>query len=321
MTLIKCRKCGAMVSDKADFCSICRTPVNQPKEETTNYSIRREKEIQPTPQTVVEPIHSAVETSKIVVENKNNIYLWVFTILVLLILGGSVGGYFYYQNIYLPEKIDREAPRYYTFSNMTNMRSSKMTGVDYNILTSIPYGSELITYSYDSEWADVKIDNQKGYISSNLLLNKSDFYRLNSIWGDTESKECILTTKCRRALLDYFKNKSYIGNLPDILLTETLPNFEKTNENQWQVFGRNAKPNSVFYPRISNKYSKFTDFAVLIKNISTGKRKLLLFSFDEDETPHLYYESDAPNEGYIQDIYFSINNVGEKQIFVDYTNS
>lgn len=106
----------------------------------------------------------------------------------------------------MPAKIDREAPRYYTISNMTNLRSSKSAGAEYNKIGSIPFGSELITYSHEADWSEVKdATGKRGFIASNYIVEKSDFYRLNSIFGDASSREIIQTVKCRRALLNYFK--------------------------------------------------------------------------------------------------------------------
>jgi hypothetical protein len=232
-------------------------------------------------------------------------------ILVLLLVASAVFGIFYYINIYLPEKIDREASRYYTFAVSTNFRSSKIAGVDYNKIGSIPYGSELITYEHNQEWSSVKFNGNKGYISSDYLLDKSNFFILNSIFGDQESKECVATTKCRKALISYFKKNRLIGSISSDLLNEILPGFSLTDSNQWQIFCRPAsvKPNAVFYPRLSDKNAKYTDFAVLIKNIKTGERKILIFGFNDDETSFLFYEEAAPETGYIKNITIRLDTI------------
>lgn len=226
---------------------------------------------------------------------------------VLLLLICGVGGWWYYDNIYLPEKIDREAPRSYPIVNV-NLRSSKMAGSDYNKLTSVPYGGELITYNMDDEWAEVKYvmpdgtKSKKGYVSSPYLLSKKDLYILNSMFGDRESREILETAKVRRALLDYYKEKGYIGKLASELMQEIGVSADSSS--QWQVFfphGAN-KPNEVVFKRLINPNSKFTDMALIIKNINTGNRKLLYFYFDDDETPHLAGEMDAPREGVLKDV-------------------
>ena len=204
----------------------------------------------------------------------------------LLLIAVAVFGIFYYLNVYIPAKIDREAPRYYTIAEKTNLRSSTEAGVDYNKINTLNYGSELITYTHDNMgWSEVKdSDGNKGFISSNLLLDKSDFAVLNHIFGDMESKQCINTSKCRLALLNYYKNNSL--------------------NDSWKVYCRpkDMKPNSVYYERIMDKESKFTDFAVIIKNDITGERKLILFGFNEDESVAWTSESEAPSTGYISKI-------------------
>jgi len=232
-------------------------------------------------------------------------------IIGIIVLAALVGGYLYYDKIYLPEKIDAESPRYYTYAFSLVMRSTKVTGTDYNKLCSLPYGTELITYNKDSEWAEVKLkakgtmpEDIKGYVSSAFLLSKSDFFLLNSIFGNEDAKETIKTSKCRLALLNYFKEKKLIGQINEEMRIDAGINVTPNSSNQWQVFTKNkdAKANTVYYKRLINSSSRFTDFAVIIQNIHSGERKLLYFYFDDDETPHLATELYAPSTGYIKNI-------------------
>jgi len=239
-------------------------------------------------------------------KKSNSTLIGIIVLLAVIICG--VGGYFYYDNVYLPEKIDRESPRYYIVANMLVLRSSRSAGADFNKVASLPYGTELITYEKDSEWARVKVNSPvgeklEGYVSSDYLFNKTDFFLLNSIWGNQESKEVIVTTKCRTALLNYFKDKNLIGKIDEQMRVEAGIPVSPNSNNQWQVFTKpkDAKPNSVLFKRLYNKNSQFTDFIVLIKNSLSGARKVLCFYFDDDETPHLLDEQDAPSQGYIVD--------------------
>ena len=240
-------------------------------------------------------------------KKSNGTLIGIIILLAVIICG--VGGYFYYDNVYLPEKIDREAPRYYSMANVIVLRSSRSAGADFNKVASLPYGTELITYDIDKEWAKVKVNSpygekQEGYVASQYILNKSDFFLMNSIFGNQDSKETIITTKCRIALLNYFKEKQYIGKIDEQIRIDAGISTSPNNANQWQVFTKpkDAKPNSVFFKRLYNKSSQFTDFAVIITNSVSGEKKLLYFYFDEDETPHLLTEQDAPSQGYIIDI-------------------
>lgn len=235
---------------------------------------------------------------------KRSFLIWIVPLIVLLICAG-IGGWFYYQKVYLPEKIDREAPRYYTIANATNIRTSKSSGGDFNKIGSVPFGSELITYSYDTDWSEVKDANgNRGFVASDLIVEKSDFYRLNSIFGDASSREIIETVKCRRALLNYFKEHNYIGKIAQSDLQNIVPQVQPNSQNQWQVFTRakGVKPNSVYFSRVINSASKFTDFAVVITNISTQDKRLLLFTFADDESSSLVYEEET-SASYIENIY------------------
>ena len=285
----------------------------------------------PSPAPVVAPPTSAPTAPPPVAyqqAEKSNVTLYaVIAVLALLICG--VGGYLYYDNVYLPEKIDREAPRYYTMANVVVLRSSRSSGADFNKIGSLPFGTELITYEYDSEWARVKVATPngegkklEGFVARPYILGKKDFFLLNSLFGNQDSREVIVTTKCRIALLDYFKTHGYIGVMDNQIRTEVGITTSPNGENEWQVFckPKDAKPNSVLFKRLYNKNSQFTDFAVIINNTTDGNRKLLYFYFDEDETPHLYTEQEAPREGYIKDAFISYDRYsGDGQLNVVYS--
>jgi len=243
-------------------------------------------------------------------------------IIGIIALIAIIGGYLYYDNVYLPEKIDAEAPRTYTFVSSLVMRSSKVTGADYNKVASLPYGTELITYNQDREWAEVKLkgkgssDDVKGYVSSAYLLSKSDFFLLNSIFGNADAKEVIITSKCRLALLNYFKEKKYIGKIDEEMRKDAGISIVPNSSNQWQVFTKqkDVKPNTVYFKKLINPSSKFTDFAVIITNLKSNEQKLLYFYFDDDETPHLATEFPAPYSGYIRSMDSYIDYNGNKVI-------
>lgn len=248
--------------------------------------------------------------------------LTIFLLLLILILaGGGFFWWFYYENVYLPEKIDREAPRTYPIVNVF-LRSSKMAGGDFNKLATVPYGAELITYDEDGEWAKVKYispdPNSKpieGYVASEYLLNKKELYIVNTMFGDNDSREVLATAKVRRGLLDYFINNQISGRISPELAAEVTLTSDPSR--QWLViFHRGqTKPNEVLFKRAFDKESKFTDMAVILENISTGEKKLLYFTYDEDETPHLRgeknYSSDAIKDFFITD-YDELTIIDEK---------
>lgn len=208
-------------------------------------------------------------------------------ILLAILVGILWAGYQFWYKDY---KRDKDAPRTYVFADNLFMRSTAVADVEYNRLGTIPYGSELITYSEENGWAYVKANGETGYVSKDFILNAQDFHLLNGVWGNNDAKEVVATSKCRLAVLDYLKS----GNL-------------KTGSTGWQIFTKQKemKPNSVLFPRLNNGYDNFTEFAFIIKNNENGSRKLVLYSFKEDESPVFVYSEDAPEQGDIKSISYN----------------
>lgn len=237
-----------------------------------------------SPVSVKAEVDSFTNPSVVTPSNSNSVVLFS-------ILGGvalAIIGALTYFLWYVPYATDRDAPRTYVVANNVFLRSSRMAGIEYNILNKIPYGSEVITYSKLGDWAEVKVNGQEGFISSTYLIDSQDFNYLNDIWGDLDTKECIESAKCRLAILDCFK-----------------VNHLTSGPRDWQVFTRplNQKPNTIFYPRLFNKYSKYTDFVFIVKNNTTGARALVCYSFDDvTEKPIFRFSAEAPQTGYIKNI-------------------
>ena len=211
--------------------------------------------------------------------NKHNIVITLISVVLIIILG--------YHFWYKDYRIDKATPRTFVYATNLFLRSSKVADVDDNRLGTIPYGSELITYSNENGWAYVKTNGQKGYVSSDYLLESVDFFLLNSVWGNEEAKELVPTAKYRLALLDYYKRAGLKGGT------------------EWQLYTKSpgSKEDNVFYSRLFNKNSRFVDFAFLLKNNQTGERRFVLYSFDnETEQPIFCHAMEAPKDAFINDI-------------------
>lgn len=230
--------------------------------------------------------------------NRNNTLI-IGIVIGTLVLVGLIAGYFMW---YVPYAKDRDALHTYVVANNVFLRSSKVAGVEYNILSKVPYGSELITYSKDMEWAEIKVNGVEGFVASPYLLEWNDFKLLNDVWGSVDTKEYIESSKCRLAILDYCKRNQFT-----------------TGNNGWQLYTlqKNVKPNNVLFPRLKNGYDKFTEFAFILKNDATQERRLAIYSFDEEtEEPIFLYDESAPEDGQIKQIRYS----GNKYI-VSYTGN
>ena len=191
----------------------------------------------------------------------NKLGMWALIAFAVLLIA-TIPAYLFW---YKPYAIDRDAPRYYTFTNL-NLRSSKIADVKHNLLELLPYGTELITYSIDTDWASVKVGKQKGYVASQLILPIDDFELLNSVWGNTDAKECIGTAKYRLAILDYYKL------------------FQMSGGREWQIYTRKKddRVNTVYYKKLCNRNSKFADFTFIVRNNRTNERELVIYSFDDE---------------------------------------
>jgi len=262
------------------------------------------------------PTTAPVESIKKEVVNQSGNGKKFAVALVLLLLTTGIIGYFLW---YKPYIRDKNAARMYSFATSLALRSSQVSGVDYNTIGNILYGSEVLVYSNSGEWSQCKANNQEGYAASKFLLSKQDFHILNGIFADQDSRDAVVTTKCKKALLNYYNSKGYIGKIDEQLQMEI---FDSTLQREvWQIFAKNKdiKPNAVAYQRVVNPTSKFTDFACIITNIQTNKRKFLLFSFNELEEAKLELEQDAPDYGYIDKVY-KTNNGEITNYFVTYAN-
>ena len=234
----------------------------------------------------------------------------------------------YYNNVYLPEKIDNEADRYYVVPNSLFIRSSEVSGIE-NKLVSVFYGQELITYRHGTEWSHVKFkeahergnEGVKGYVGSRYLLKKTDFYLLNSIWGNDDAKVIAETNKCRLALLDYYKSHGYIGKMSSNIIKDIHLQVVPDRNNQWQFFAlpKKSKYNNAFFKKLISSSQKYPDAFLILKNIVTGERKVVMFHYDDDETPHFVQEISAPENGVIKNVRLTKDKQNNMNLNVSYS--
>lgn len=219
------------------------------------------------------------------------------TVLLLAVAGTVL--YFAWYRDYVK---DKNATRMYSYANSLSLRSSPSAGGNYNSVDNLLYGTEILIYSQNGDWAECKANSKNGYVSTQYLLAKKEFQELNGILADAETRDAIPTTKCRRALMNYFTTKGIMGKIDESIQKEIYGSVQQ--KEVWQVFTKpkDSKPNNVIYPKVVNPLSKFTDFGCIIKNIITGQRKFLLFSFADDEKETLQSEQEAPASGYIQSV-------------------
>ncbi|MBX9886526.1 MAG: hypothetical protein K2Y30_01165 [Flavobacteriaceae bacterium] len=229
------------------------------------------------------------------------ILIGIFTVLVALVLG-----YFFWGKDYLR---DKNATRMYSFARSLALRSSPAGGGDYNMIGNIPYGSEVLVYDNGIDWVNCKVNDQEGFASPKYLLNKMDFQELNAILADEDTRTAVTQTRFKKALISYFRNNNLIGQMDEEIQKDIYGAV--TTKEVWQLFAKaeSTGPNTVYFSKKSNQNSKFNDFACIIKNNSTGARKILIFSFDDNEIPKFEGEAEAPAAGYIASIEYDYGSL------------
>ena len=237
----------------------------------------------------------------------------------LLLLAGIVGGLIYRSEVYLPDKRDAEAPRYYVYSTSLKIRNNPLFDGDANIIGRVSYGTELIVYDsspgeyfrckfcpYDANGKAIKSQAIEGFVHYKYLLPKDDFYLLNSIFGNDDAKKMLSETRYKRALLEIYKRNNYIGNLTkeDVERYGLSPSLLYNAEGRYQIFCRGEKStsNNVYRSRKYRKDSKYLDAAIMLDNLNDPSDRLFLyFAFNDDESFNLLSSVHTSRKGYMQD--------------------
>jgi len=288
--IILCSECNA-INEKgiANFCVECGS----------------ELKMEPEPVYQPEPVYETpiqIQNTYIPAQEEGEIKSKVPVLVgVLLIVCTLIAGYFFWGKDYLR---DKNAKRMYSFANSLALRSSPAGGGDYNMVGNIPYGSEVLVYDNGVDWVNCKVNGQEGFASIKYMLDNVDFQELNAILADVDTQTAVSQTRFKKALLNYYREHNLIGKMDETIQQELYGSI--STKEVWQLFA-NAQinqPNTVYFSQKSKQYSKFNDFACIIKNLNTLQRKILIFSFDENENPKFEGESEAPFEGNISKIVY-----------------
>ncbi len=216
-------------------------------------------------------------------------------------------------------------PRYYNYASSLRLRATQDTIGKDNIIASLPYGTKLLMLDYGNNgWSHVKAitddGKQDGYVSSDYILDESDFYLLDGIFGNNEAREQISQSNYRKALLKYFKRQNYRGYISDEAYKNLGTEPYSDSREMWQIFcsPKTSGSNSVYYCKEYNKSSKNKDMVVVLQNGNSNALKLVYFYIDDDNNAYVVYEETAYSS--------RIRNVsvgtswwtGEKSFSIDY---
>lgn len=203
---------------------------------------------------------------------------------------------FSYYQFYLPYLKDKNAMRKYVVANNYNLRSTMSVASRANIIDEISYGTEIIVYNMDKDWAKVKVNDKEGYMGMpfKYLIDKKDFYEIDGLFGNKEARELLKSTADKKAVINYLKNNSYSSKIPKKIQEELYG--KSSNTDVWQYFGltKDAEYNTIAH----GKYLGTNNgcLAIVITKISNNDKRLLVFSFNEDEVDSLIYEAPYNNQ-------------------------
>jgi len=198
---------------------------------------------------------------------------------------------FSYYQFYLPYMKDKNAMRKYVVANNYNLRSTMSSASRANIIDEIPYGTEIIVYSMDEDWAIVKANGKEGYMGKPYmyLIDKKDFYEIDGLFGNKEARELLKSSKDKKAVRNYLINNSFSSKIPDKIQKELYGKIN--NSDVWQFFAltKDANYNTIAHGKYLGTNSGC--LAIVITKISNENKRLLIFSFNEDEIDSLIYEA------------------------------
>ena len=128
-----------------------------------------------------------------------------------------------------------------------------------------------------SQWGEKNDTIDKENLHNDTSAN-NEFSILDNIIGDCDAIQRIKSRKSQLALLNYFNNSELSDG--------------------WEVHStlKDGEPYTAPDNVVTDNNPKFTDLAVIIQNVLTCERKLVVFGFNNDETLAWTEDFDIPDE-------------------------
>ena len=173
---------------------------------------------------------------------------------------------------------DLTATEMYVISDGVNVRAKG----EKNALKMgrIKFGTKLLVYNIDNDWAEVLIDGQKAYVAKQYIAKPETFYELNGLFGDERSKKRVSKTQHRLAVLRYLNEKGYAPKIADEY--KEFFDDEYLNREVYQIFSESSKAryNSTAFGDFDGDF--IWDAAFVLKNPDTEKKILVIIGFDKN---------------------------------------
>lgn len=174
---------------------------------------------------------------------------------------------------------DLQAKEMYVISEFVNVRATS----DVNSLKmgKAEYGTKLLVYEIKGDFAEVLIDGQKGYVSSEFIADPPIYYAIEGLFGDDRADNLVTSTKYKLGLIRYLESKGYISNIPEDIQVQLFG--QKSKKEVYQIFSepRGSHFNSSVFADFDGDFQ--TEAAFVLKNIKTDKKILVILAFDKKE--------------------------------------
>jgi uncharacterized protein YgiM (DUF1202 family) len=287
------------------FCKYCGTKVEQ----TQRLCIGCGKEANPSAQMNTPIVNQAEALPSVLIKSRETVpketidsypvkfrskgmsRQWIILLIsFLFVLGAGLSWLLFFS------KEKKKYPVLFVMAENLNLRSSQFDRSEANVIDQAPYGSEISIIKEEGEWARVKYNNQDGYMSRKYLVTARDFFEadaiVSSFKGDTLK---ISETRFKKSLVRYFRSNNMRGMLTlDIEQKYFKDDAEYKNRSLWRIESAGYNSQTVLKGHFSG-YKK-NGLALIIKNEQDyGKRKLLIFIYNDDENEVVSTVFDEPS--------------------------
>ncbi|MEA3451407.1 MAG: SH3 domain-containing protein [Bacteroidota bacterium] len=179
---------------------------------------------------------------------------------------------------------DFTAEKMYIISETLKIRSDKEKN-SYAI-GKYEYGTEVKVYKiFDNDWAEVSVGDKKGFMSTEYLVSRENFYLIDGVFGNELAQKNISQTIFKKAISTYLSENNYISYIPEDIKEELYG--KDVEKEAWQIFAEKGYPryNAFCYGDFNG--NKKPDVAFIIKNLKTEKTKLIVLETNTT-TPEKY---------------------------------
>jgi hypothetical protein len=174
---------------------------------------------------------------------------------------------------------DLSAKEMYVISEFVNVRATS----DVNSLKmgKAEYGTKLLVYEIKDDFAEVLIDGQKGFVSSEFIADPMTYYAIEGLFGDDKAENIFTNTKYKLGLLRYLESKGYMSNIPEDI--QIQHSGEKSKKEVYQIFTepKGSKFNASVLSDLDGDHQ--VEAAFVLKNVNSDKKILVILWFDKKD--------------------------------------